>query len=356
MLAKAGYKIILFEKETYPFHRVCGEYISMESRGFLERLGLDIAAFNLPVITQLIVSSPNGNFIRSELDVGGIGISRYLLDNELKNLAVQQGVIVREATKVNAIEFIDDNFRLEYSGAQTFAKIVTGAYGKRSNIDLKLSRDFIAKKPGKLNNYVGVKYHVKIAFPADTIALHNFEGGYCGLSKIEGDAHCLCYMTTAQNLKNNNNSIRDLEKNVLFKNSFLKDIFSRAEFLFTEPVTISQISFDEKSQVEDHVLMTGDAAGMIAPLCGNGMSMALHSAKIASLLIDQFLRKKISRKRLEKNYVKEWEMNFKNRLRDGRRLQKLFGKEKLTNTVVTSLKLFPAITQILIKATHGKEF
>ncbi|MBL0882546.1 MAG: FAD-binding protein, partial [Chitinophagaceae bacterium] len=35
--AKAGYRTILFEKESYPFHKVCGEYIRMESYDFLLR-------------------------------------------------------------------------------------------------------------------------------------------------------------------------------------------------------------------------------------------------------------------------------------------------------------------------------
>ena len=34
-LAKAGYDVILFEKEKYPFHKVCGEYISLESWNFI---------------------------------------------------------------------------------------------------------------------------------------------------------------------------------------------------------------------------------------------------------------------------------------------------------------------------------
>jgi flavin-dependent dehydrogenase len=36
--ANAGYNTILFEKETYPFHKVCGEYISLESYSFRETL------------------------------------------------------------------------------------------------------------------------------------------------------------------------------------------------------------------------------------------------------------------------------------------------------------------------------
>jgi len=38
--ANAGYRTLLFEKETYPFHKVCGEYISNESFPFLEKLGV----------------------------------------------------------------------------------------------------------------------------------------------------------------------------------------------------------------------------------------------------------------------------------------------------------------------------
>ena len=54
-LAKAGYKVVLFEKEKYPFHKVCGEYISLESWNFIEQLGLPLSNMNLPIIKKLIV-------------------------------------------------------------------------------------------------------------------------------------------------------------------------------------------------------------------------------------------------------------------------------------------------------------
>ena len=41
-------------------------------------------------------------------------------------------------------------------------------------------------------------------------------------------------------------------------------------------------SFAPKKPVEEHILMSGDAAGLITPLCGNGMAMAIRSAKILS--------------------------------------------------------------------------
>src|SRR5580658_1497079 len=76
-LADAGYSVILFEKETYPFHKVCGEYISMESYNFLERIGMPLSTMNLPTINEVKISSPNGTALTRKLDLGGFGISRY---------------------------------------------------------------------------------------------------------------------------------------------------------------------------------------------------------------------------------------------------------------------------------------
>ncbi len=356
LLAKAGYKIILFEKEKYPFHRVCGEYISLESRKFIEAIGLNLSQLDLPIIKKLIVSSPNGNFIQANLDMGGFGISRFFIDNELKKIALANGVIVLEETKVNDVVFNDEFFTILYNGGKINCPVVTGCFGKRSNLDVKWQRDFIKQKPGKLNNYIGVKYHIKNSFPADTIALHNFKNGYCGISKVEGDAYCLCYLTTAQNLKENNNSIKQMEQNILYKNPFLKKIFSESEFIFLEPVTISQISFNKKLQVENHVLMSGDAGGMITPLCGNGMSMALHSSKIVFECINLFLNKSISRKEMENQYAVKWKKHFESRLHAGRMIQKLFGKERMTNLFISTIKHSPFLINKIISATHGKEF
>ena len=58
--ADKGYRAILFEKETYPFHKVCGEYISMESKPFLQTLGVPFVEWNLPFIHQLNVSVVSG--------------------------------------------------------------------------------------------------------------------------------------------------------------------------------------------------------------------------------------------------------------------------------------------------------
>jgi len=354
LLAQKGFKVILFEKEEYPFHKVCGEYISMESKDFLESLGFGIDG--LPVISKLIVTSPNGTELRHQLDLGGFGISRFSLDEQLKNIAVKNGVIVFENCKVSDVVLLDNIFQVKTTRGEFTAKVCCGCFGKRSNLDIKWKRSFVKQINNKLSNYIGIKYHIRTEFPADTIALHNFKNGYCGISGIEENKYCLCYLTNAQNLKESNNSIEEMEKNILSKNIYLKEIFERSEKLYESPLSISQISFNKKSRVEDHVLLLGDAAGMITPLCGNGMSMAMHGAKIAAINITGFLQKKASRKEMEENYSLQWKNEFNSRLRMGRTVQRFFGKNSITNLFIRLMKAAPWLTKFIIKKTHGKPF
>jgi len=355
-LAKHSHKIILLEKEQYPFHKVCGEYISLESWDFLVSLGLDLDAMSLPIISRVQVSATNGKLLDHKLPLGGFGISRFLLDHRLVLIARNAGVVVKENMKVNDIIFDQSGFSVETSQQSYKAKVVCGSFGKRSNIDIRWKRDFSIAAKNKLNNYIGVKYHIKTEFPADTIALHNFDNGYCGIVKIEDDKFCLCYLTTANNLHKSKGSVPAMEKTILAQNPHLKKIFAASKFLYEAPLTISQISFDKKTQVENHVLMTGDAAGMITPLCGNGMSMALHASKIAAGQIKLFLEGDISRAEMEEQYSRQWNRQFSKRLKMGRRIQSLFGNKWLTNYFIALVKPFPKLINFLIRQTHGKPF
>jgi menaquinone-9 beta-reductase len=355
-LSKLGHSVALFEKEEYPYHKVCGEYISMESWDFIESLGLNLSKLQLPVIKKLLVTAPNGNKLEQELPLGGFGISRYKLDAALRDIAVSSGVNVFENCKVTDVVFLNNAFMLQTTQGKFSSRTCCGSFGKRSNLDVNWKREFINQKPNKLNNYIAVKYHVRTEFPAGTIALHNFKDGYCGISEIEENKYCLCYLTNAKNLKASYNSIEDMEINILHRNPYLKHIFENSEKLYSSPVTISQISFDKKSQVENHILLLGDAAGMITPLCGNGMSMALHSSKIATEFIDQFLWGKISMEQMENDYTKQWKTLFSKRLRTGRQIQGLFGRTWTTNIFVSLMKRLPAVTRALIKQTHGQPF
>jgi flavin-dependent dehydrogenase len=132
-------------------------------------------------------------------------------------------------------------------------------------------------------------------------------------------------------------------------------IFDSSKMIFETPLTISQVSFSKKKLLENHILMIGDSAGLIHPLCGNGMAMAIHSAKIVSELIGDFYANKIkNRDELEKKYINKWRVNFEKRLRIGRILAFLLQKQKLSVVLIKIMIKFPKLLPTIIKQTHGQ--
>jgi len=354
LLAKKGLAVLLIEKKSYPFHKVCGEYVSNEVLDILGSMGLDPFQQGASRISRLRVSTPSGHEVHSPLGLGGFGLSRYKLDHAMAALAQQNGAEIITGTKVIDIIFKGDHFETKLNSGEVInSKIAMGSYGKRDTLDKKLNRDFFYEHTG----YLGVKYHIKTNYPDNEVGLDNFAGGYCGIVKIEDDRYNLCYLYK-RNRKTNFNSVHELEEKVLFRNPVIKNIFLDAHFIFEEPEVINEISFSSKQQVENHILMCGDSAGLITPLCGNGMAIAIHSGVLLSNLIAGLnLERNISMKeqvQLEGAWQQAWNKNFRSRLMWGRRIQSVFGNFFITELGIRSIHLMPALESWLISKTHGK--
>ena len=350
-LSKFKQSVLLIEKNTYPKHKVCGEYISNEVIPYLNFLGIDPIKQGAKKITKVQISTTKGSTITGELPLGGFGMSRFFLDNMLLKKALSNGVKVLKDSVIS-IDYKNDIFLVKTKNSKSYeCKITIGAFGKRSELDQKMEREFIKNK----SPYLAVKHHVKGNFPDNMIGLHNFNGGYCGVSKVENNSINICYITDYGSFKKFKN-ISNFQKKVVYKNKHLKKIFEQSTFIFEKPLTISQISFETKRPVENHIIMCGDTAGMIHPLCGNGMGMAITSSKLASNLILQFLNGEIkTREYLEKKYIKNWNKEFKQRLLIGHFLARLFRNKIISQFAYFILKIIPFLLTIMISFTHGKK-
>jgi menaquinone-9 beta-reductase len=363
-LAQKGIKSVVFEKNSYPQHKVCGEYISMESWDFLMDLGVELDQLNLPKINQLGVSSENGFMLESPLDLGGFGISRYSLDDYLAQIARKNGVVILENCKVidvkelalmdaNLINHNEFNYEIITNSGNFQAQIVCGSFGKYAPNFAKLNTEKNAKTP----NYIGVKYHIQTDLAPNRIELHNFKDGYCGVSKVDNDRYCLCYLSNASNLQKSDNDLKKMEETIVYKNPFLKRYFTESEFLFPKPMVISNIYFHKKETYLNGIFMLGDAAGAITPLCGNGMSMAMRASKLLAHLLPQYFDGQLNKTALINQYSTIWKSNFDTRIWAGRHLQHyIFGKKTSTQIALKTLHYLPNLTQKVIGLTHGKAF
>jgi len=351
-LARAGIAVRVIEKKVYPFHRVCGEYISNETVPFLKSLGVYPEQFDVPQISRFALSSVAGRQVVMPLRPGGFGISRYIFDNYLYEQAKGCGVEFVLNTEVESVVYAADSFTVMAGGKPYTADFVIGAFGKRSKLDHTFDRAFARKH----SPYVGVKYHIRTEHASDLIALHNFAGGYCGMSNIEDGKTTLCYMVNRDVLREFK-SIGELEEQVLYKNPLLKAVLTSSDFLFPRPETVNEISFARKTAVEEHVLMAGDAAGMITPLCGNGMSMAIHGAKLVTDLLIRFYRdKNLTRAALERLYARQWQDHFAGRVWLGRQVQRLFGSKAASQVAIGLAVYVPPVAGLMMRYTRGREF
>ncbi|MEL6675958.1 MAG: NAD(P)/FAD-dependent oxidoreductase [Bacteroidota bacterium] len=348
-LRKAGFSVQLFERHSFPRNKVCGEYISNEVWPYLESLDLNIQALQPKLIRHFLFTSPYGKAVKTPLGLGGFSVSRHALDHHLYQLAQALGVDVHTETSIQHLQFEQDHFSLQTTDKQGFAsRVAIGSHGKRSGLDRTLKRSFFEKRV----DYVGVKAYYRGPFQDDLVALHNFPGGYCGLSKVENGLINVAYLTKAHLLKQYGN-LDALEEKGLGQNPHLKRFFQEYERVTPQRLVISNISFDKKDLINQHVLMTGDAAGMIPPLAGNGMAMAIHAAKIVSEHSERFLRGEINRPELEAAYGKDWNRAFRYRLFWGRTIQRLMG-EKSMEMAVRALKVLPGALPLVVRQTHGK--
>ena len=348
-LARAGAQVILFEQHDYPRHKVCGEYISNEVLPYLSSIGLDPAPLAPKAINRLLFSAPSGKSVNAPLPLGGFSVRRYALDEHWYQAALAAGVEIHLLTPIIDVHFNGETFTLKTrQGGEFQARMAMGSYGKRSQLDRVLKRSFFQEKA----RYVGIKAYYEYDFPSDLVALHNFPGGYCGVSQVENGWVNVAYLTTHALLKRHG-SIDALEQQALSVNPHLRELFQLGERITPQPLVISNVSFRSKALIENHLLMNGDAAGMIPPLAGNGMAMAIGSAEILSGLALLFLDGNISRGQLEQQYQEQWNAMFRARLFWGRQIQAMMGKTLAAEAAVAGLRLLPALLPLIVKQTHG---
>jgi flavin-dependent dehydrogenase len=229
--------------------------------------------------------------------------------------------------------------------------VVIGAYGKRDSLDKQLGRPFITRQ----SPWLAVKAHYDYPpWPDDMVGLFSFPGGYAGLSKTESGVVNMCYLASYRSFRNCG-SIEEFNSKVLVRNPGLNKFLSEARMQFSRPLSIAQIPFKKKRAVVQGILMCGDSAGLIYPLCGNGMAMAIHSARMAAELISECGIPGSGRESpLANKYHQRWNAVFSRRLAYGRALQSLLLNRHLSAFSMTTVARSPWLLQKVIKGTHGK--
>lgn len=344
--------MLLLEQKQYPIHKLCGEFLSIEVQGYLEELGLveHVRAKGAHPIKRTRITTQDGAVFDGELPGEALGISRYVLDLLLVEAAAVANVVVKLGTRVRAILHPSASMHTVITSDGSFyGSYVIGAFGKRSVLDRTLKRDFLHVP----TPYVAFKAHYAGIEVPNTIELHAFEGGYCGVSHVEDGITNMCWIGHESSLHQAGGKPEGMIATVLKNNPHLAERFEQGEPLFPAFKAISQITFVQKEVVVDDIWMLGDAVCMITPLCGDGMAMALRSAALAVPLLEKALAGTHTRETAAEAYRKAWSREFKKRLQLGRFVHRVYEQPAWADRGVRLLNRMPALGRWIIARTRG---
>lgn len=351
-LARAGLKVAIFDGDSFPRNKLCGEFLSGEGVAALGAFGLEdrlTSAGALP-IKKVIVSAPSGRRYEGPAPAGAVSLSRYRLDTLLIDEVRASGAEVFVGEPIVAVEGDRANQFTATSGRRILkSRSLICAAGRNSRIVDQL-RGRRAKPDG--DQLVAFKNYYTGDLPNGRVELHSFRGGYCGLQRVENDRINACWISRASSLREAGGKPRHMIEHTFRQNANLRGRLENMKRCSDDVLAVSNLDIQPKTPVAADVLMVGDSAGMIAPMCGDGMSMAIGSGLLASRLVEAFVGGQISGTELLTRYEAGWKKTFLRRLWVGALLHRGMERTVACETGIQICRSFPAVARWLTANTR----
>lgn len=310
-LRRQGVPVRLCEAGHYPRHRVCGELISGHGQEVLAALGLRerLEAAGACLARTVRFCAPGVQLPIRILPTPALCLSRHVLDPLLARELVDAGGELQTGHR--------------WSG-DFAAPGVVRATGRRIH------------PPQAGGRWLGLKVHAERASLTADLEMHLFPGRYIGLCRLADGIVNVCGLfrsagPTPALAREWPEWLRGPE------GSALRARLGEARFLEETFCSISGFSLEPERAATTSECRIGDTLTVIPPVTGNGMSIALESAALATAPLVEFSRGALAWAEARARIANACDRSLARRLRWAGRLQ-------------WSL-MAPAACQVLARAT-----
>ena len=358
-LKQKGFQVKLIEREKFPRHKLCGEFISPECFVHFKQLGVldEMLSQNGERISETIFYAQNGKSVNVPSEwfsqnETALGLSRAEMDFQLLQRAKQVGVEVLEETQV--VGLLTENGEIRGVKTKTdeiSANLTIDATG-RARVLGKLAEKQIQNPKSKIQNrLVGFKAHLKnVEMEKGRCEIYFFRGGYGGLNYVENGIGNHCFLIKAEIVKEFGGDVEKILREVIFQNVRAKETMQNAEPVF-DWLAVSVDSFGVKDlNPAPNLLAIGDAGAFIDPFTGSGMLMAMESGEILTKAIESNL----SAEKIARIYKNSHREKFQKRLRICNLMRRAAFAPNLAKYIISALSLGEKPRELLARATRPK--
>jgi menaquinone-9 beta-reductase len=278
-VASAGHDVLLVERADAPHHKVCGEFLSIETQTQLHRLGVDPVALGAVPIDRVSIYTATRK-LTSALPFRALSLSRHRLDQAILRRASECGAQVKQGVSVRAAAPRDFGWTLQCDDGEMIecrnCVLATGKWGMRGIED---ERD---------SSLVGLKMHFKPAADVRrvlerSVELMLLDDSYVGLELIEQGIANLCLLLPKRVVAEIGPGWQALHDYLVRTLPSLAERLAGAEPLFDRPLAVVCPARGHlHTERGPAVFRVGDRLAHIPPFTGDGLAIALASAALAA--------------------------------------------------------------------------
>jgi flavin-dependent dehydrogenase len=280
-LARNGRTVTLIEREPTPRHKVCGEFLSGEALEDLHALGIDVAALGAVPINHVRLAAAR-RAAEAPLPFAAASLTRKALDTALIAAAIEAGVRFKPGRSVHSLSrstaglwqaTLDDG--TIYQAPTAF--LASGKHDLRGH-----------RRPKDPHQWVAFKMYYRMSAAqtaklADASELTLYPGGYGGIQPVEDGITNFCCVVQRKYFARAGLRWEGLLAKMQEDCPHLAMRLEGAEPLLEKPITVTHIPYGYLRRATEHGLYCiGDQAAVIPSFTGDGISIALHTARRAS--------------------------------------------------------------------------
>jgi flavin-dependent dehydrogenase len=279
--------VTLIEREPTPRHKVCGEFLSGEALEDLNALGIDLASLGAAPIDHVRLAAAR-RAAEAPLPFPAASLTRKALDTALIAEAIAAGVRVERGRSVQALGRTTSNVWQATSSVWR-ASLDDGSIREAPTVFLATGKHDVRghARPEDPQRWVAFKMYFRLTnAQADELAraseLMLYPGGYGGIQPVEGGIANLCCVVQQRHLARVGYRWENFLAKIQQDCPHLAMRLAGAEPLLAKPIAITHIPYGYiRRTTENGLYCIGDQAAVIPSFTGDGISIALHTARCA---------------------------------------------------------------------------